>query len=80
MQRHVYQQRLLCLGRPNAQTLAIASTDNFHKLPEDLVRAKLNGRAWTSRKKKTHQHAIPWSISRWASPASRVDLSSILNA
>merc|ERR1719414_1287311 len=35
MQRHVYQQRLLCLGRPNAQTLAIASTDNFHKLPDD---------------------------------------------
>merc|ERR1719414_1469511 len=53
MQRHVYQQRLLCLGRPNAQTLAIASTDNFHKLPEDLVRAKLNGRAWTSRKKNS---------------------------
>merc|ERR1719323_449773 len=34
MQRHAYQPCLLCLGRLNAKTLANASTDNFHKLPD----------------------------------------------
>jgi len=58
MQRHAYQQCLLCLGRSNAQTLATASTDNFHKLSG----LRAGGILWQSlgkQEKETQPHSMP---------------------